>query len=32
MSPTTKALHESLIRAASMAVEAWKKWLKEAST
>lgn len=29
MNPTTKALHETLIRAANAALEAWKKWLKE---
>jgi hypothetical protein len=27
MSETSKALHETLIRAAKMAIAAWEKWL-----
>lgn len=27
MSPTTKALHVALIRAAKMAIAAWERWL-----
>lgn len=29
MSAVTKALHETLLRAAKMAISAWEKWLKE---
>lgn len=29
MSPTTRAFHQSLIRAAKMAITAWEKWLTE---
>ena len=29
MSPATRLLHQSLIRAAKMAIAAWEKWLNE---
>lgn len=29
MSPTTRTLHQSLIRAAKMALSAWEKWLSD---
>jgi hypothetical protein len=28
MSETTKALHQTLIRAAKTAIKAWEKWLE----
>ncbi len=28
MNETTKALHQTLIRAAHMAIKAWEKWLE----
>jgi hypothetical protein len=29
MTPASIALHETLLRAAKMALAAWEKWLKE---
>lgn len=32
MTPATRALHESLIRAAKGMIAAWERWLKDTAT